>query len=252
MIKIGDKFGDLEVLDNKKVKIKQSYYIKVKCKCGKEYLVQISSLTNNKVTKCKSCYNIDKRLKVNIGEKYGEWTVLEYPIIIKRQIRCKVKCSCGNIRIITSSQLVRSDKYNQCKKCANGKLLNNFRSGFLSKIKRNAINRGISFSDKLTSEYLYNLLKSQNFKCALTGDNLLPNDNSLDHKQEELNLSLDRIDSSVGYEIGNVQWVTKQINWSKSTLNNQEFLNLCQKVINHANQQPSTPLTKREGSETNS
>ena len=33
--------------------------------------------------------------------------------------------------------------------------------------------------------------------------------------------------------------VTKQINWSKSTLNNQEFLKLCKQVINHANQQPS-------------
>ena len=78
-----------------------------------------------------------------------------------------------------------------------------------------------------------------NFKCALTGENLLDESLNLDKSQEELNLSLDRINSNIGYLPNNVQWVTKQVNWSKSILNNQEFLNLCKKVINHANQQPS-------------
>jgi hypothetical protein len=31
-----------------------------------------------------------------------------------------------------------------------------------------------------------------------------------------------------------------------------ELYEFCKKVLNHANQQPSTPLTKCEGSETNS
>lgn len=31
-----------------------------------------------------------------------------------------------------------------------------------------------------------------------------------------------------------------------------ELIEFCKKVINHANQQPSQPLTKLEGSETNS
>lgn len=32
----------------------------------------------------------------------------------------------------------------------------------------------------------------------------------------------------------------------------EEFLILCSKILNHANQQPSQPLKKLEGSETNS
>jgi hypothetical protein len=35
-------------------------------------------------------------------------------------------------------------------------------------------------------------------------------------------------------------------------MSTQELLEFANKIINHANQQPSTPLTKCEGSETNS
>ena len=235
---IGDKVGKLEIIDNNRIKVNNSYYYKVRCECGKEYNVQCSSIKNHRTTQCKECYNKSKRLDVNIGDIYKEWKVLETPILINNQLRCKVQCSCGNIRYITTSQLL-SDKYEKCKKCSDGKLLNGFRIGFLRKIERNAHSRNIEYSPLLTSEFLYKLLEKQNFKCALTGEYLLDENLNLDKPQEELNLSLNRINSNIGYLPNNVQWVTKQVNWSKSTLNNQEFLDLCKKVINHANQQPS-------------
>ena len=75
---------------------------------------------------------------------------------------------------------------------------------------------------------------------------LLPNGT-----KQNLDLSLDRIDSSKGYEIGNVQWVTKYINWAKNDLSQKDFIDLCIAVANkHANQQLSQPLTKLESSET--
>ena len=235
---IGDKIGKLEIIDNNRIKINNSYYYRVKCECGKEYNVQCSSIKNSKTTQCKGCYNKSKRLDVNIGDIYKEWKVLETPMLINNQLRCKVQCSCGNIRYITTSQLL-SNKYEKCKKCSDGKLLNGFRIGFIRKIERNAYSRNIEYSPLLTSKFLYKLLEKQNFKCALTGEYLLDENLNLDKPQEELNLSLDRINSNIGYLPNNVQWVTKQVNLSKSTLNNQEFLNLCKKVINHANQHPS-------------
>lgn len=60
------------------------------------------------------------------------------------------------------------------------------------------------------------------------------------------------IDSTKGYIEGNVQWVTTQANRCKHILSMSELYEFAQKVLNHANQQPSTPLTKCEGSETNS
>lgn len=51
--------------------------------------------------------------------------------------------------------------------------------------------------------------------------------------------------------IVNVQWVTAQANKCKHILSMSELYEFAQKVLNHANQQPSQPLTKLEGSETN-
>lgn len=143
------------------------------------------------------------------------------------------------------------NKYFKCRRCTSGNIISGFREGFLNSFKRSAASRGIFYSEDLTPEYLYKLLESQNFRCALSGYKLLPND-TLDDTKQNLNLSLDRIDSSKGYEVGNVQWVTKYVNWAKNDLSQEDFIHLCIAVANkHANQQPSQPLTKLEGSETN-
>ena len=247
---IGDKFNKWTVIDNKSINKNGSTMYLCRCECGKEQYVQGGGLRNGKSKQCKECGNKSRRTKILIGEKYKSYTVLEEPTNRNNQIVYLVKCECGIEQYMTASQLTDKNKYFKCKRCTDGKLLNGFREGFLNKIKRNAIDRGKEFSDQLTSLYLYSLLENQNFKCALSGRELLP-DGILDKEQEELNLSLDRIDSDLGYIPGNVQWVTKNINCAKHTLTTQEFIELCYDVINHANQQPSTPLTKCEGSETN-
>lgn len=252
MINIGDKFGKLTVIDNLRTKIKNSYYYKVKCDCGKEYFVQCSSLKHGKTTMCKECSNRNRRTNISIGYKFGTWEVISNAIYVNKQLRYKVKCNCGYERYMPASQITNPNKYQTCRRCSNGKIFSNFRESFLNNIKKNALLRGKVFSYDVTPEYLYNLLESQNFKCAVSGDNLLPEDNSLDHIRRDLPLSLDRIDSSKGYIKGNLQWVTKRINWMKGDMSMNEFLDMCIKIINHANQQPSQPLIKLEGSETNS
>lgn len=54
------------------------------------------------------------------------------------------------------------------------------------------------------------------------------------------------IDSTPVYTTGGQRNVKVQL------LSMSELYEFAQKVLNHANQQPSTPLTKCEGSETNS
>ena len=67
----------------------------------------------------------------------------------------------------------------------------------------------------------------------------------------DTNISIDRIDSSIGYIRTNVQIVTKQVNVCKHILTNDQFKEMCLQVVKYANQQPSTSLTTCEGSETN-
>ena len=47
--------------------------------------------------------------------------------------------------------------------------------------------------------------------------------------------SLDRIDSTKGYTIDNVQWVHKYINLMKHQLTQQQFIDFCKKVVEHTN-----------------
>lgn len=248
---IGDTFGLFEVIDNTPI-IKYGHrHVKVKCtNCGSEQLKTISDLHRGNALGCKKCMGKRKQLNPKIGETYGKWTIVDGPFTdIRKNTRLwKCKCSCGNEGYASSHELL-TGKSIQCKKCS-GKQLSvkmkkkNGTVGELDKtrygkLRKNAETRKIEF--EVSMEYLWDLFVSQNNICAITGDHLASINDA----------SLDRIDSSKGYIEGNVQWVTKQANLSKHVMSMEQLYEFCRKVLNHANQQPSTPLTKCEGSETN-
>jgi hypothetical protein len=65
-------------------------------------------------------------------------------------------------------------------------------------------------------------------KCALTDENLIFIREAKNRKLS--NASLDRIDSSIGYVKGNVQWVTKNVNVAKQSMSQEKFISVCQQV----------------------
>jgi hypothetical protein len=77
----------------------------------------------------------------------------------------------------------------------------------------------------LTIEDASILLAQQDGRCALSGICLVT---SGDFK--EITASIDRIDSSKGYTIDNVQLVHKDINMMKQAFEQSYFISLCQKV----------------------
>ena len=114
-----------------------------------------------------------------------------------------------------------------CKKCSNrlpennshkGYYLGVLRKSFAHKYKTNAEIRGLAW--KVSFEYLAELLIEQDFKCALTGWDIHAMDVSSP-------ASLDRIDSSLGYVEGNLQWVTSKVNMMKQHYSQQEFIDVC-------------------------
>jgi hypothetical protein len=80
----------------------------------------------------------------------------------------------------------------------------------------------------------WNLYEKQHRKCALTGQEIYFSTESPWY--EKTTASLDRIDSSKGYEIGNIQWVHKDINWCKTNYSMSEFINICKKVVEYQKQ----------------
>ena len=114
-----------------------------------------------------------------------------------------------------------------CKKCSNknpdnnchkGYYKNVLRKSFAHKYRTNALIRCIDWN--VSFDYLAELLIEQDFKCALTGWDI--------HAMEVNSpASLDRIDSSIGYVEGNLQWVNSRVNMMKQQYSQEDFIKVC-------------------------
>lgn len=139
------------------------------------------------------------------------------------------KCDCGNERLVDSYDLT-SKNIISCG-CKNGeKLFNgvgNLSGTYYNAIRKGAEIRNLKFD--VSKEYLWNLFLKQCGKCALTGDDI-----HLEKKYHKNHFSqtasLDRIDSSQGYIEGNVQWVSREVNFFKNNKNEKDLYNLCKKI----------------------
>lgn len=103
-------------------------------------------------------------------------------------------------------------------------------SGYLwSRIKIKAAERnlfvGVSHQD------IWEQFALQGGRCALTGWTLNPV--TLKGRDRERTASLDRIDNSLGYEKGNIQWVHKDVNRMKYVFSVVDLVRWCRLVADH-------------------
>jgi len=178
--------------------------------------------------------------KVNlIGKTFGNLTVLS-----KDNSKIKIgnvywlcQCKCGKIISRPTSRIQNAPLESACRRCFNLFINDKFcRTGYKDisgtywkSIENSAIKRNIDF--KLTIEEAYQKLVDQNFKCALSGvDIKITKYITID---KDLNASIDRIDSSKGYTLDNIQWVHKDINFMKNNHSDDKFINWCAKVIDY-------------------
>jgi hypothetical protein len=95
--------------------------------------------------------------------------------------------------------------------------------------KSNATKQNRQLKFDVTIEEGWNLFLKQNRRCALSNLELEFGSNAT--------ASLDRIDSSKGYTLDNIQWVHKHINIMKWDLTQEEFIRLCYLVAQNNNSQ---------------
>lgn len=247
--KQGDIFGSWTVVDDNTFVKSGHTYCKVQCECGKIEDKCLSNLRNGRTNSCRSCAARSRGPEIKVGDKFKSWTVISNPKLFNgTHMKYEVQCECSTTKWVQGNELINPTKHFKCMKCAaidrgaaqaeqNGQV-GELKLTRYTKLQRSADKRGINFNVSL--EYLWNLFESQKHLCAVTGDYI----QSIDEA------SLDRIDSFKGYIEGNLQWVTYQANVSKHVMTMQELYEFCKKVLDYANQQPSAPLTKCEGSET--
>lgn len=106
---------------------------------------------------------------------------------------------------------------------------------FWSNIKRGAAKREIPF--EITIEDVWQKWVSQAGRCALSGILLqFAKPCQIRLGTKEITASLDRIDSTKGYVVGNVQWVHKVVNLMKQNLTEDGedgFVSWCERIYYH-------------------
>ena len=97
---------------------------------------------------------------------------------------------------------------------------------FLTYLRGKAAQRGKG--EVISVDALELLWNTQGGKCALTGWDMTM---ELGRGVVPTNCSLDRVDSSRGYGVGNVQLVCRAANVAKSDLSLKDFITLCRSVV---------------------
>lgn len=227
-----------------------------RCSCGSERWIGYSHLVQGRSKMCLDCRREKAALaffmheqktreeeerqaanRIYTGRQYGKWTVIgDGPIWngTHRHPKWLCRCECGTEREIAANSL-RYDTSRGCTACAHGtpyrsdpKTDRTLLTGTMwARIRQGARARLIPF--EITREEAFELYLRQKGRCALSGLAISFGDDD----NPEVTASLDRIDSALGYCIGNVQWLHKAINLMKSTHNEDQFVALCRAVASH-------------------
>jgi hypothetical protein len=170
------------------------------------------------------------------GKRFGKLVCLSQGEFCGNHRTWICKCDCGNIhRTLATNLLSRKIKSCGCLGSSCGKNNINWKgyeeiSGqYWNSLKTNAKRRKIKFS--ILIKDAWKLYLTQNKKCALSDIPLSFSENK--KEKSKATASLDRIDSSKGYILGNVQWVHKDINFMKMDLPEEYFIEICNKIVSH-------------------
>lgn len=175
---------------------------------------KFTDLENKRFDKLTAIRFLDFRETIHRGKYAG-----------KKEAFWLVRCDCGKEREVPRSRLISGGLSNcgcntgHLMRKAYGKTIGELSGSIWNRIKENARSRQIPITiTQLEAEALF---RRQNKRCTLSGEPI-----SLDYykSKTEVTASLDRIDSSKGYEVGNVQWVHKVVNQMKNNMPEPDFL----------------------------
>lgn len=76
--------------------------------------------------------------------------------------------------------------------------------------------------NRATTKDLLDLIKSQEYRCQLSGVFIEPHTSALDHKIP--------ISSGGTDEVANLQWVSYEVNRAKGSMSQEDFITMCKRV----------------------
>ena len=218
----------------------------VEDKLSADKICEKTKITQATILRVLKRNNIERRQKTHrlLGAKFNKLTAIKDLGFLKyestngknRNRYWECECECGT-KIILSATRLRLGKAKSCgclKRTWNWKGYKDISGHEFGRIRLGAINRNINFD--VTIEQIQDLYEKQNKKCALSGIDIYLAKSHVRAKnglEPYSTASLDRIDSTKGYTIDNIQWIHKNINIMKSSISQEYFLNVCTLIADH-------------------
>lgn len=164
--------------------------------------------------------------------------------IIKKPISGFKYCSkCKKTKEVSEFHADKSDKsglQSYCYQCVHkgmhewASTLEGNITKLFNDLKQNAKKRAKKLSVEITKQYIIDLYHQQTGLCAITKQKMThiaySRGEEKKHIINNINISVDRIDSNKGYTKDNIQLVCAIINRMKSDLSNEQFVELCNLV----------------------
>jgi len=171
-----------------------------------------------------------KYLDAPLGRMFGKWMVIGYSHYDNEHywnVRC---CGCDNDFVRRAGQLVRG-RSSGCQSCNSiEREKYSFWEG-IDGISKQYLTR-LTFRKKEVSVSLQDIADQWNKQQGLCAYTKIPLELvKKDSSWSKATASIDRIDSSKGYILGNIQWVHKRINTMKNDMTEVEFINFCKLVV---------------------
>jgi hypothetical protein len=219
-MKIGEKYGNWEVISDFYYTKNHAMVVQCKCGCNAVKEVQVQSLTTGKSKWCNECR---KNQSIVFNQKINEFTVIGvcFSKGDRGQSYVPVRCSCGYEYEINKHTLLHG-RTKKCKHCKGFKGEGELGMSFFNSIREGAIKRNYEFS--IDIKYAWDLFLHQNKKCALTDIPLELCGKYYQQQRKKQTASLDRINNKKGYIEGNVQWVHKLVNKFKSDMKQEDLI----------------------------
>ncbi len=223
----GKRFGKLVAMSPLKAAASGTIYWRCKCDCG-----NISTTDGTKLRKglTKSCGCLRRKLKNEVGKKFGRLTVIGLNRIDK-YAHWNCKCLCGRELVVTGRNL----RTNNTESCGCIRSENAGRNAAIRRYIKHAREDDRRFS--LSISEIEKLMKANCTYCGEPPSNKSYNKNRDDAYTFHYS-GIDRVDSSKGYSRGNVVSCCKWCNISKRERSVTEFKEWLIKTANYIRKWP--------------
>ena len=233
---INQKYNMLTVIEFDHKNKKCMNYWLCECDCGNNTIVSTHNLRTGAVKSCGCLRKIKGKERRNnlLGKKFNMLTVIgEYHDKEKSKMIWLSKCDCGSDKIVrTQSADLRNGRVKSCG-CLRANRLSYGESAFnrlYDTYRRRSLKKSFSFD--LSKEEFKKITSKNCFYCGVEPRQITGKGNGKYYGEYIYN-GIDRIDTSRGYEEGNIVPCCGQCNVAKNNHSYEEFFDWVGRIYNN-------------------